>query len=161
VGERKHVSLTGESLKKRESTHVDGHLDARLCAGALEDDVKAVGLLEDRERGVGVGLGARERLVRVRGWGQVRREAVRGVGVALGRGEREAPRVDVDRAYPARAERASERGSEQPNRPHAEHEHALPACERGAPRGVQEYRQRLGHGCLVECARVGEAVGDA
>jgi hypothetical protein len=131
--------------------YVNGHLDARLSTGALKDNVEAISLLEDGERCLCVRFRAREGLIGVCGWRQ-HREAVRCVRVALGRGEREALCVDVDRAHAACTERPGECSRKESDRANTEHEHALTLTQARAARSVEEDRERLGERSLVERA---------
>jgi hypothetical protein len=137
---------------------VDGHLDARLGAGALEDDVEAVGRLEVREGGVGVRARARERLVGALG-ALAGGEAEGGGREALGAGEGEPRGVDVDGGDARRAERGGDGAGEEADGADAEDEDGLAFLERRAGGRVQEDGERLGERGLVERALVGQPAG--
>ena len=144
-------------------TYVNGHLDARFRAGALVDDVEAVGLVELLEGGHDRLLGPAHRLVGRERLGLVARgQAVHLVREPVLLREVEPRAVDVERDDARGALGPREHAGEQPDRADAEDEHGLVrgGAEPASPGGVDQHAQRLGERGLLERNVVGKAGGE-
>lgn len=150
--------IHGGLKEDRDEAYVDRHLYTRFCPGALEHDVKTVGLVELLECSHNRLFTEPHRLVGCECLRLVPcREAVHLVREAVRVCEFEARPVDVESDDALGAFCAREHASEQADGTDAEYEYSVARGDTSPSRCVDEDAERFRKCCLLE----GNVVGDA